>query len=148
MHQAQTFLAFPTIQWVDFMAYLYQQSPMPANLTGVPVSIDAVDPNGNSVHIATATSDGSTGAFGCTWTPTISGEYRIYATYAGDDSYSFSTASTFATVTAAPTATTTPPPATQAAGVTMSGFVTYFAAGIIAIIIAIAIVGVLILRKR
>jgi hypothetical protein len=132
----------------DFMAYLYQQSPIPANLTGVPVSIDAVDPNGNFVHIATSTSDGSTGAFGATWTPTTSGEYRIYATFAGDDSYSYSTASTFATVTAAPTATTTPPTATQAAGVTISDFATFFIAGIVAVIIAIAIVGVLILRKR
>ena len=35
----------------DWMAYLYQQAPYPTNLTGVPVSIDAVDPNGNpSTH--------------------------------------------------------------------------------------------------
>jgi hypothetical protein len=132
----------------DFMAYLYQQAQLPANLTGVPVSIDATDPNGNPVHIATTTTDPTTGAFGATWTPTIPGGYKIYATFAGDDSYSYSLASAFATVTAAPTATTTPPTATQAAGVTMSDFVTFFVAGIIAIIIAIAIVGVLILRKR
>jgi hypothetical protein len=132
----------------DFMAYLYQQTQLPANLTGVPVSIDATDPNGNPVHIATATTDPTTGAFGTSWTPTIPGAYKIYATFAGDDSYSYSLASSFATVTTAPTATTTPPTATQAVGVTMSDFVTFFVAGIIAIIIAIAIVGVLILRKR
>ncbi len=133
----------------DFMAYLFQQAPRPANLTGVPVSIDVVDPNGNSVHIATPTSDGNTGVFGSTWTPTIPGEYKIYASFAGDDSYGFSTAATFATVTQAqaspaPTATTT----TQTTSVTMSDFVSYFVVGIIVIIIAIAIVGALILRKH
>ncbi len=89
----------------DFMAYLFQQFPCPANLTGVPVSIDAVDPNGNPVHIATPTSVGSTGAFGATWTPTIAGQYTITATFAGTDSYGYSMATTFATVTASPSFT-------------------------------------------
>jgi hypothetical protein len=132
----------------DFMAYLFQQSPCPTNITGVPVSIDAVDPNGNPVHIGTTTSVGSTGAFGLTWTPTIPGKYTITATFAGDDSYGYSTATTFATISQA-SATTSPTTApTVAAGVTMSDFATYFIAGIIAIIVAVAIVGALILRKK
>jgi hypothetical protein len=132
----------------DFMAYLFQQSPCPTNLTGVPVSIDAVDPNGNPVHIATATSVGSSGAFGATWTPTIPGQYTITATFAGTDSYGYSTATTFATVTQASASPTPAPTTTQAAAVTMGDFAIYLIAAVIAIIIAIAVVGALILRKR
>ena len=40
-----------------WMEYLYMDQPYPTNATGVPVSIDAVDPNGNYVHIGNATSD-------------------------------------------------------------------------------------------
>ena len=54
----------------DWMAYLCQQAQIPATATGVPVSIDAVDPNGNNVHIATVTSDTS-GTFNYVWTPDI-----------------------------------------------------------------------------
>ncbi len=130
-----------------FMAYLFQQSPCPTNLTGVPVSIDAVDPNGNPIHIATATSVGSTGAFGAIWTPTIPGQYTITATFAGTDSYGYSVATTFATVVQ-PASPTPAPTTTQTASVTMSDFATYLIAAVIAIIIAIAVVGALILRKR
>ena len=131
-----------------FMAYLFQQAPCPTNLTGVPVSIDAVDPNGNHVHIASVTSDGTTGQFGCHWTPTIAGQYTIYATYAGDDSYGYSTAATYATITSQ---TTTATPTTTAAPsnlATTADIMTYIIVGVIAIIIAIAIVGALILRKK
>ena len=34
----------------DWMGYVYQQKPLPTNFTGVPVSIDAVDPNGNFIQ--------------------------------------------------------------------------------------------------
>ena len=33
------------------------QKPIPANATGVEVTLDAVDPNGNFIHLGTATSD-------------------------------------------------------------------------------------------
>jgi len=46
----------------EWMEYLYQQQPMPTNATGVPVSIDVIDANGNYRNIGTATSD-TTGAF-------------------------------------------------------------------------------------
>ena len=39
------------------------QMPIPSDVVGVPVSIDAVDPNGNPVHIGDATSDMS-GTYG------------------------------------------------------------------------------------
>ena len=70
----------------EWMAYLHMQHSVPANVIGVPVLIDAVDPNGNFVPIATVTSDMS-GTFGYTWTPTIPGQYKITATFMGDDSY-------------------------------------------------------------
>jgi len=95
-----------------YMEYLYMQQPIDgiyhnATVTGVPVSIDAVDPSGNFVHIATVTSDGSSGTFGYNWTaPTTPGQYTITATFAGDDSYGSSYATTYATINQ-PTATAT-----------------------------------------
>ena len=55
------------------MEYLHMQKPingLSGNITvvGVPVSIDAVDPNGNLIHIASVNSDGK-GSFGYTWNP-------------------------------------------------------------------------------
>jgi hypothetical protein len=134
----------------DWMAYLHQQAPCPANITGVPVSIDAIDPNGNPVHIATVTSDAS-GAFSYLWTtPTVTGLYKITATYAGDDSYSYSTAETSVGVTAAPTTTATPTPTSSPASnlATTADLMTYIVIAAIAIIIAIAIATILLLRKR
>jgi outer membrane protein assembly factor BamB len=129
-----------------WMEYLHMQLPIPANvtITGVPVSLDAVDPNGNFVHITTVTTDGASGTFGFTWAPTIAGQYQITATYAGDDSYGSSSATTYASVVA-PTATSTVAPVNLA---TTNDLMTYMVAGVIAIIIAIAIVGLLILRKH
>jgi PQQ-like domain len=127
-----------------YMEYLYMQKSIPANvnMTGVPVSLDAVDPNGNSVHIATVASDMS-GTFGYTWAPTIAGQYKITATFVGDDSYGSSWAQTYAAVTEAPQATVTPTPSP----VQQSSTDLYIAGSTIAIIIAIAI-AILLLRKR
>ena len=88
------------------MAYLHQQQPFPANVKGVPISIDSTDPNGNPVHIATVTSDAS-GTFSYTWAPTIPGDYKITATFAGDGSYGSSWAQTAANVVSAPAPTAT-----------------------------------------
>ena len=126
----------------DWMAYLHQQATCPANVTGVPVSINAIDPNGNPVHIATVTSD-ALGGFGCAWTPTTPGLYKITTTFAGTDSYSYSSADARATVNQAPTATSTTQPTQAATDYTM----TIIGTGI-AVILAVAIVGVLMLRKR
>jgi outer membrane protein assembly factor BamB len=133
----------------DWMAYLHQQAACPANVTGVPISIDTIDPNGNYMHIATVTTDGTSGTFGYTWTtPTITGEYKITATYAGDDSYSYSTATTYADVVA-PTATASPTATATASNLaTTTDLLTYMIVGIIAIIIAIAIVGLVLFRKK
>ena len=117
-------------------------------IDGVPVSIDAIDPNGNPVHITTVTSEGYSGTFAYTWAPTIAGNYKVTATFAGDDSYGSSFATTYATVVAATTTTTPTPTASPLNLATTTDLMTYIVAGVIAIIIAIAIVGVLMLRKR
>jgi hypothetical protein len=129
--------------WMD---HLHAQYPVPANVMGVPVSIDAFDPNNNIVHIATVTSDMS-GTFSYVWAPTIAGLYKITATFVGDDSYGSSYAQAAAVVVNAPQATPTQTSAPINAATT-SDLMTYMVAGVIAIIIAIAVVGVLLLRKR
>ncbi len=127
----------------SWMEYLHMQKSIPSDVIGVPVSIDAVDPNGNYVHIADVTTDMS-GKYSYTWTPTIAGDYTITATFMGDDSYGSSWAETFTTVTeAAVTPTTTPVSFDAVNNTIMTGLI---AVGI-AIIIAIAI-AVLLLRKR
>jgi hypothetical protein len=128
-------------QWME---YLHMQHTIPADVIGVPISIDAIDPNGNPVHIADVTSDMS-GTYGYTWKPTMAGDYKITATFVGDDSYGSSWGQTYATVVEAPTASAT---ATQIQQNSQPPMELYFAISTIAIIIAIAIVGMLLLRKR
>ena len=135
-----------------WMAYLHEQSPHPTSVTGVPVLLEAVGPNGTIQTIATVTSDGTTGTFGYTWTPTTPGQYEIYAVFAGTDSYSFSTASTYASVvqasmpSAAPTPTPTPTNSPVSNVATTADLMTYIIIAAAAIIIAIAIVGLFIMR--
>jgi hypothetical protein len=115
---------------------------MPANVTGVEVTLDAIDPNNNFVHLGTATSDAS-GTFGFNWvTPDIPGFYKIIATFAGSEGYYGSYAETYAVVAEAPQAIPEPTPVPQAP------VETYFTVSTIAIIAAIAIAVVLLLRKR
>ena len=113
-------------------------------ITGIPVTLTAIDPNGNVVDIGTTTTNGYYGTFSFAWTPELEGEYEIMASFAGDDSYGSSSAATSIAVSAAPTTTVTP---TQTP-LTMPPFELYTVGSAIAIIIAIAIVGLLILRKR
>ncbi len=127
-------------EWMD---YLHMQAPIPMSVIGVPVSIDAIDPNGNAIHIANVVSDMS-GTYGFTWTPENAGDYTITATFVGSGAYSSSWAQTYVNIAEAPAATATP----TTSALTMPPFETYFAASTIAIIIAVAIVGLLILRKR
>ncbi len=125
----------------DWMLYVYKQFQQPASATGVEVSLDVVDENGNYRNIGTATSDAS-GVFSYAWKPDIPGTYTVYATFAGSKAYYGSYAETSFVVDEAPAATPEPTPVAQAP------VETYFAISTIAIIVAIAIVGVLILRKR
>ena len=136
------------------MEYLHCQMPVDGlwhneTIAGIPVSIDAVDPNGNTAHIADVVTNGYSGTFGYTWTPTIPGQYTVTATFKGDDSYGSSFAATYASVgepQVTPTVTTNNNPVDVTTHVA-----TYVLAAAAAIIIAIAIVGALILlavRKK
>jgi len=69
--------------WMD---YVYVQKARPNDVTGVTVSIDAVDPNGNFVNLGTATTD-SSGFFKAMVTPEIEGEYTVIASFMGSKSY-------------------------------------------------------------
>lgn len=129
--------------WMD-----YKHMQMPADgyyhnvtVTGVPVILLAIDSNGNPVNIGTATSDTS-GSYQFEWTPPAEGLYKITATFAGTDSYGSSWAETGLTVGPAPTVA--PTPIVQAP---IDNTMTVVGMGI-AIILAVAIVGILIMRRK
>ncbi len=129
----------------SWMGYVYQQKPVPTDFTGVKVSIDAVDPNNNVIHIGDAVSD-SNGLYHYTWTPpNVAGDYTVKATFAGTNGYWPSSAATAMNVQAQhPTASPAP---TQAPSVADQ----YFLPGVAAIIVVIIIVGaltMLMLRKK
>jgi len=129
----------------EWMKYVYAQFPLPTDITGVKVSIDAVDPNNNTVHLGEAISD-SSGKFGCTLNTTIAGDYKIIATFGGSGSYYGATAESFMTVTEKPAPAATPTPLNV--NEIIQPLMIYLVVATIAIIIAIAIVGLLLLRKR
>jgi hypothetical protein len=131
-------------QW---MAYVYMQQPKPTNATGVPVTFHAVDANGNYRTIGTTTSD-ATGYYKFLWTPDIDGAYTVYASFDGSESYWPSQATTaFAVEPEHPTST--PTPATQSSTfATTTDLMMYIVGATIAIIIAIVVVGLIIIKKR
>jgi FOG: WD40-like repeat len=127
-----------------FMEAVYEQQPMPTNITGVPIVLSVMDSNGNSRVIGTTTSN-TLGTFSYTWTPDISGDYTVYATFAGSESYYASTAA------AAFHASEQAPTPTPAATVAPSMADLYFLPMSIGILIAIIVVGaviVLSVRKK
>jgi hypothetical protein len=130
----------------DWMGHVYQQKPLPTNFKGVDVKLDVIDSNGNYRNIGTATTD-ATGIFSYQWMPDIEGMYTVIATFEGTNGYwpSYSETS-FAVDPANPTQAPTQPPQTNLA--TTTDLMMYMAIGVVAIIIAIAIVGLLLLRKR
>jgi hypothetical protein len=128
----------------DWMQFVYEQQPCPANVTGVPVTLSVLDSNGNQYSIGTAMSDGS-GTYSLTWTPKISGNFTVYASFAGSESYYPSSAEAHFYASAAPTATPAPTP--QLASLADIYFLPMSIVILIAIIVA-TIVMVLMLRKR
>jgi hypothetical protein len=130
----------------DWMGYIYQQKPLPVSFTGVKVSIDAIDPNGNYIHLGDATTNANS-LFYYIWTPpNIPGAYTIYATFAGTNGYWPSNAVTAMTIQGEhPTATPAP---TQAPSMSDLYFVPA-TAGLFVLVIVVAIVlALLMLRKR
>lgn len=133
------------------MEYLHLQRPIGGlwnneTITGVPVTVSAIDPNGNPVIIGTVTTNGYYGTFAIEFTPELEGTYEIMASFAGDDSYGSSGAGT-AIVVGAPAATIAPT-VTPTQSVTEQ----YFVPSVIGIVVAIVIVGLLLafllLKKR
>ncbi|MFC1487969.1 PQQ-binding-like beta-propeller repeat protein, partial [Thermoproteota archaeon] len=89
------------------MEYLHLQRPIDGiwhdeTITGVPVMLTALGEDGSYVDIGTVITDGYSGTFGKTWTPTTEGIYKIIASFEGDDSYGSSSATTWVTVGPAP----------------------------------------------
>ena len=128
-----------------WMEYLHMQMPKPTDAKGVTVKLTAHDPNGNNIDIGQATCDND-GTFGFSWAPEVPGLYQITAVFEGSASYGSSRASTYLTAVEAPPAPAEP----ETEGPTTADL--YLLPGIIAIIAAIAIVGVvlalLLLKKR
>jgi hypothetical protein len=130
----------------QFMEAVYEQQPMPHNVTGVPVTLSVLDSNGNYRTIGTTTTNAQ-GNYGLSWTPDIPGNYTVYATFAGTDAYYGSTASTVIYASSPPA--TAAPSATPLTGLASNNTLMY---GIVAIIIVIIIIGavlaLLVTRKR
>lgn len=121
-----------------WMEYVYMQKPKPTDATGVLVTMAVIDANGNYRNIGTTTSD-SSGMFSMQWTPDIEGKYVVVATFAGSESYwPSSSEASFAVDPAAATASPNPQISIPNNDMTIIGMG-------VAIIIAIAIVGALIM---
>ncbi len=132
------------------MEYLYMQHPIDGLnhdqiLTGVPVSLTAIDSSNNVISIGTVTTNGYYGTFSMSWTPPKQETYTITAAFGGDDSYGSSSAATSLSVG---------PAAEKQQAIEIPTQIDYtmtivYAA--VAIIVAVAIliaVAVLLLRKR
>ncbi len=130
----------------QFMEAVYEQQPMPTNLTGVPVTISVTDSNGNCYPIGTTTSTPS-GFYSLTWTPTISGNFTVTATFAGTNSY-YGSSATAAFYASNPPATQAPTAVPAQNLATATDLMTYTAVAAIAIIIAVVMVGLVLVRKK
>jgi hypothetical protein len=127
-----------------WMEYVYMQKPRPMDTVGVPIVLSVVDANGNYRDIGTTTSNN--GFFSFNWKPDIEGQYTVYASFAGSESYWPSNAVTsFVVDPSAATPTPTEAPIQSAADM-------YFVPAIAGLFVFVAIIGVvlalLMLRKR
>lgn len=126
----------------DWMLYTYKQFSRPTNSTGVEVTLNVVDANGNYRTIGTATSS-TDGFYSFTWTPDIPGEYKVYANFAGSNAYYGSHAESAFTVDEE-----TGPSPTTTTQISIPPFEMYIVAMGIAIIVAVALATLIIVRKR
>ncbi len=95
-------------EWMDYLnmqnATLLNNPPKPE---GVPVTLTAVDPNGNTITIGTTTTN-SEGNYAIKFNPENVGTYAITASFAGSDSYWPSDSQAMMEVIAGSEATPTP----------------------------------------
>jgi hypothetical protein len=130
----------------QFMEAVYEQQPMPTNITGVPVTLSVLDSNNNYRTIGTTTTN-ALGDYSFTWTPDIPGNYTVYATFGGTQSYYGSTASVG--FYASSLAATVAPTATPLNGVATQNAVMYIGIAIIVVVIVgIVALAMIMLRKR
>ncbi len=129
----------------DWMGYVYQQKPLPADFTGVVVTINVIDANNNFRTIGTATTDPS-GTYSLDWQPDIEGKYTVIANFAGTNAYWPSSAKTAFTVDQV-AATLAPTQTISEQSMADLYFVPAIAGLFIVLIIAIVLI-VLVLRKR
>lgn len=132
-----------------WMEYVYHQRPIPTNATGVPVTIDAIDPNGNFVPLGTTHSD-SSGFYAFAVEPSMlsagPGTYIVVATFHGSNSnYPSSSESSFY-VNSAPSATSVP--TSTPTSVADMYFVPAIAGLFVLVIIVLVVVVLQMLRKR
>jgi hypothetical protein len=130
----------------QFMDSVYEQQVLPLNITGVPVTLTETDVNHNTFVIGTTTTD-SSGTFAYNWTPPISGNYTIVATFGGSGAYYGSCAETHIYASSpppTPAPTAAPPTGLASTSTVMLGVAVL---AIIIIVIGVAIFAVL-LRKR
>ena len=133
------------------MDFLHMQNATllnnPPKEVGVPVTLTATDPNGNPITIGTTTTD-SAGNYAINFVPDKVGIYTITATFAGTDGYFTSNSETALSVTAA---VSTVAPTTSSIGIgttSTDSLMTVLIAGIIAIIIAIVLVGLFLVKRK
>lgn len=119
----------------EWMEYVYMQHDRPDNVKGVPVSLTAIDPNGNFINIGTATADDN-GFYSHKWTPEIEGKYVVTAIFMGSGSYWPSHTET-AIIVDPSTATSTPIEPDQP--VTETSFISTELAVIVAVAAAVVI---------
>jgi hypothetical protein len=129
------------------MEYLHMQHPIDGynhnvTMTGVPVFLTAIDENGTYINIGPVTTSAYYGTFEMAWTPPAEGTYKIIASFAGDDSYGSSGASTAISIGPAP-ATIEIPEQAQPVDYTMT-----IIGAAIAIMIVVVVVGILLYRKK
>ena len=86
---------FMTLQ-MEYLHLQTSQSGLWGNETivGVPVMLTALGSDGSYVDLGTVTTDGYYGTFSKSWTPPKEGDYKIIASFSGDNSYGSSSATT------------------------------------------------------
>ena len=128
-----------------WMLYVYKQFAKPMSATGVTVSLDVMDANGNYRNIGTTTTDAN-GFYSFDWIPDIEGKYTVYASFGGSKAYYGSFAETAFAVGPAPVTTApTEAPAESAADMY---FVPAVAGLFVLIIIVLVLVVLLMLKKH
>ena len=127
-----------------WMEYVYMQKPRPTDVTGVDVTLNVLDANGNYRPIGTTTADAD-GFYSFNWMPDIEGKFTVYASFEGSESYwpSHAVSSFVVDPTPVTPAPTEMPPESIADQYFVPAIVGLFAA-----IIVVGLLTILTLKKR